>query len=91
MEERAGIAFCVKLKKVTIEAFEMLKVRTVKNIYLEQVYSNDIKGSTNGESRYMMMNGKAALELTEQKNGSRSKVFGHRPNFECPEVRRNYR
>jgi hypothetical protein len=42
MEQRAEIKFCVKLKKTATETFE---VRTMKNVYQEQLCLNGIKGS----------------------------------------------
>jgi hypothetical protein len=47
-------------------------VRTVKNVYRKQECLNGIKGSKKGESRYEMMNGKAVLQLPEQKNRRKS-------------------
>jgi hypothetical protein len=64
----AAIMFCVKLKKTNTETFEMLKVRTVKNVYRDQVFFNDIKCPKKGESLYKKMNGKAVLQLPHQKN-----------------------
>jgi hypothetical protein len=37
MEQTAAIKFCVKLKKQLLKRLKCLKVRTVKNIYREQV------------------------------------------------------
>jgi hypothetical protein len=68
MEQRAGIKFCVKLKKKGTETFEIWKLRTVKNVYREQVCLSDMKGSKKGESRYKTMKGKAVLQLPEQNN-----------------------
>jgi hypothetical protein len=45
----------------------------VKNVYREQVCLNGIKGSKKDQSRYKTMNGKAVLQLPEQKN--RRKTF----------------
>jgi hypothetical protein len=42
-------------------------VGTVKNVYREQVWLNGIKGSKKGENRYKTMNGKAVLQLAEEK------------------------
>jgi hypothetical protein len=70
MEQRAVIKFCVKLKKTATETFE--KVRTVKNVYREQVCLNGIKGSKKGESHYKTMNRKAVLQLPKQKNRQKS-------------------
>jgi hypothetical protein len=42
-------------------------VRTVKNVYL-----NGIKGSKEGESHYKTMNGKAVLQIPEQKDWYKS-------------------
>jgi hypothetical protein len=56
------IKFCFKLEKTATEIFEILKywkVRTVKNVYLEQVGLKGSKDSKKGESRYKTMNGKA--------------------------------
>jgi hypothetical protein len=86
MEQRAAIKFCVRLKKTAIETFEMLK-----SAYGEECL-NGIKGSKKGESHYKTMNGKAVLQLREQKNRQKSfKVFGQRSHFECSDVRRNDR
>jgi hypothetical protein len=45
MEQRAAIKFCVKFNKTATETFELLKMRTAKNVYREEVCLNEIKGS----------------------------------------------
>jgi hypothetical protein len=67
MEQTAPIKFGVKLKKTATEKIDMLKSRTVKNVYQEQVCLNGIKGSKKGKSRYKTMTGKAVLQHPEQK------------------------
>jgi hypothetical protein len=53
----------------------------MKNVYAEKVYLNGIKGLKKAESRYEMMNGKAILQLPEQKN--RRNLI---PEFNCHTV-----
>jgi hypothetical protein len=73
MEQRTVTKFCGKLKRTATETFEMLKkVRTVKNVYREEVCLNGIKGSKKGESRYKTMNGKAIFQLPGRKNRRKS-------------------
>jgi hypothetical protein len=51
---------------------------------------NDIKGSKKGESRYKTMNGKPSFQ-NRRIDGSHSKVFRRRSNFECLDARKNDR
>jgi hypothetical protein len=72
MEQRAAIKFCVKFKETATETFKMLK-----SAYGEQCLSGTsvfecTEGSKKGESRYETMNGKAVLQLPEQKNRRKS-------------------
>jgi hypothetical protein len=62
----------------------------VKNVYREQMCLNGMKGSKQGESLYKSINGKAVLQLPEQKNRRKSfkSVW---PKIECSNVRRNDR
>jgi hypothetical protein len=50
------------------KGLKCLKVRTVKNAYLEQLCLNGMKGSEKGESRYRMMNGKTVFQHAEWKS-----------------------
>jgi hypothetical protein len=68
MEQTAAITFFVKLKKTATETFEMLKSAYGEECLTIKVCLNDINGSKKGESRYKTMNGKAVLQLPEQKN-----------------------
>jgi hypothetical protein len=71
MEQRVAIKFCVKLKKTATERFKFWKVHMVKNVYLEQVCLDSIKGSEKGESHYKT-NIKAISQLPEQQNREKS-------------------
>jgi hypothetical protein len=66
--ERAAIKFCVKLRKMATETFEMLKSAYNEECLLEQVCLNGIKGSKKAESLYKTTNGEVILQLPEQKN-----------------------
>jgi hypothetical protein len=63
MEQRAAISFCVELKETVV----VKCVRRGKFI-LKQVCLDGINGSKKGQTRYKTMNGKAVLQLPEQKN-----------------------
>jgi hypothetical protein len=72
MAQGAGIKFWVKLKKTATEMSELLKMRTVKNVYPEQMDLKGVKGSKKGESRYKTMKGKAVFQLVKQRNRRKS-------------------
>jgi hypothetical protein len=93
MEQRAVTKFCAKLKKSATETFEMLKSAYGEECLQEQVRLNGIKGSKKSKSPNKMMNGKAVLQLPEQKNRWKSfkSVWPKIKLFECLDVRRNDR
>jgi hypothetical protein len=68
MEQRAAIMFCVKLKKTTTETFEMFKSMYDEKCLSRTSVFEHIKGSKKDKNRYKTLNGKAALQLPEQKN-----------------------
>jgi hypothetical protein len=66
------IKFCVKLKKTATETFEMLKRAYGEECLSRTSVFNGIKGSKKGESHYKTINGKAVLQIPEQKNRRKS-------------------
>jgi hypothetical protein len=68
MEQRAEIKFCVRLKKTATETFEMLKSAFGEECLSRTSVSEWHKRLMKGKSRYKTMNGKAILQLPEQKN-----------------------
>jgi hypothetical protein len=67
MKQRARIKFCIKLKKTATEKFEILKSAYGEECLSTTMCLNDMKGSKKGESHRKTMNGKAVLQLPEQK------------------------